>query len=114
MAVFDPNQFEPFHKFFPELTVTQTENTLLFSVGISQSDIATLRQVSPVTIRKSLMEAQERLSLFSLSALRSVVQVRLMIPILSASFNVPGTRASLSFLRHESSSSTAVRQKLMN
>ena len=62
---------------FPELSEKQLEVTLIYSSGMSISDIAFSQSVSETTIKKLLRVAMTCFSVFSLSSLRAVVQTRI-------------------------------------
>lgn len=79
MTIIDTTHFRSVIKLFPELTATQFETVALHSIGISLKEIATLRQVSSTSVKRSLESARENLGLTSISCLRSVFQIRLLL-----------------------------------
>ncbi|WP_339057357.1 transcriptional regulator [Candidatus Regiella endosymbiont of Tuberolachnus salignus] len=78
MANIDITQFSEFRKVFPELTAVQFETAMLFSLGISQKEIATLRAVSYPVVNETLEEIKVKMHFCSLSNLLSVFQIRLV------------------------------------
>ncbi|EGY29066.1 hypothetical protein Rin_00009720 [Candidatus Regiella insecticola 5.15] len=78
MANIDITQFSEFRKVFPELTPVQFEIAMLFSLGISQKEIATLRSVSYSVVNETLEEIKVKMHFYSLSNLLSVFQIRLV------------------------------------
>ena len=62
---------------FPELSEKQMEATLMFSSGMSISEIALFRNVSETSIKRVLRAAMTDFSVFSLNSLRAIVQTRI-------------------------------------
>ncbi|SPP32621.1 hypothetical protein ARAF_2962 [Arsenophonus endosymbiont of Aleurodicus floccissimus] len=86
MSVFYFNKLKQFSQLFPEFTQTQQENVFLFAIGIPISNIADVRHVYIRSVQASLIEAQHRLELGSISSLRAVAQMRLFLPLLRLAF----------------------------
>lgn len=83
MRAFDLTQIEKFRDVFPELTNVQFETGMLLSLGLSQGEIAWLRDVSYPAVRIALSEIKERLDFHSINSLISMFQVRLVLYLLN-------------------------------
>ncbi|AWK15446.1 transcriptional regulator [Candidatus Fukatsuia symbiotica] len=79
MATFDITQFPELREVFPELTPAQFETGLLFSLGVSQKNIALLRSVSYPVVKKTLAQAKSKFEPYSLYGLFTVFHVRLVL-----------------------------------
>ena len=78
-AIFDPTQYPSLRNLFMELTPVQFETSLLFSLGISQKEISTVRGVSYPAVKQSLSEAKNRFETRSLHGLLTIFHVRLVL-----------------------------------
>jgi len=85
MRTFDLISVSELHDVFPELTPAQFETALLFSLGLSQREIAHLRSVTYPVVNKTLEDIKMKLDFYSLNSLLSMFQVRLFIFILKGS-----------------------------
>lgn len=81
MACIDPTQLSKLRNLLDELSDTQATNAIYFSWGNTHQQIADMRNVTPVSVRKSLEEARKKMGLNSLDSLRSVVTTRVQVHI---------------------------------
>ena len=82
MAAIDPIHFQPLHKYFPDLTLTQLATAYMYSTGVSVPAIAQLRNVSEETVRDSLKAVCKRMELTTLATMGTAVQLRLSVGLL--------------------------------
>ncbi|WP_342220875.1 helix-turn-helix transcriptional regulator [Candidatus Fukatsuia endosymbiont of Tuberolachnus salignus] len=82
MAVFDPTQYPELRNLFPELTPVQFETAMLFSLGVSQKEIAVLRSISYKVVKQTIAEAKIKFESCSLTGLLTVFHVRLVLFVL--------------------------------
>lgn len=64
------------HKLFPELTIWQLEITVLYSSGLTQSEIAKIKQISKQAVSKALNESKKRYRLDRVESIRCVFIAR--------------------------------------
>ncbi len=79
MEIIDLLQFDAASRLLPELTEAQCFVALLFSAGFSVKEIASLRNISPSTVNSMLSNVKEKFELSSLSGVRCVVMMRLIL-----------------------------------
>lgn len=83
MANVDPTKLSVFFKLFPELNQRQCRLTLLLTMGATIEDLSDLEKCTTSSIRKSLREAQLRLSISSQNCLRIVILSRVIFFLLN-------------------------------
>ncbi|HGJ5857423.1 helix-turn-helix transcriptional regulator [Arsenophonus nasoniae] len=71
--------FSAYSSLFPELTTTEKDVVMLFSIGFSVKKIASIRNVSPFTVKNQLSAAKENLEVNSLDDIRSIALLRILI-----------------------------------
>lgn len=64
-------------KLLDPLTEVQAENAIMYSLGATQAQIAEMRHVTTVSVKKSLDQTLAKLDIYNLSTLRQVVLVRI-------------------------------------
>ncbi|MCT4709127.1 hypothetical protein MUA04_02790 [Enterobacteriaceae bacterium H11S18] len=67
------------HKIFPELTKWQLEIIILFSSGLSQGEIAKLKQISKQAVSKALNEGKKIYHLDNVESIRYVFIARRLV-----------------------------------
>lgn len=77
MACIDPTQLSKLRNLLEELSDTQAANAIYFAWGNTHQQIADMRNVTPVSVRKSLEEARKKMGLNNLESLRSVINTRI-------------------------------------
>ncbi|MCR8998675.1 hypothetical protein [Rahnella perminowiae] len=87
MAMPNPTEISKLRNLLDELSDVQAINAIYFSWGNNQQQIADMRKVTPVSVRKSLEEARNKLSLNSLDTLRAVVITRIQMDIWLACYS---------------------------
>ncbi|MEN3262646.1 LuxR C-terminal-related transcriptional regulator [Sodalis endosymbiont of Spalangia cameroni] len=75
MAAIDPRQFRAVHKLFPQLTLTQSSDALMFSKGIPMAIIAEIRGISEDAVKNSLKAVRRKLGVTSTHAMITVIDV---------------------------------------
>ncbi|BGI53646.1 MAG: hypothetical protein HamCj_19990 [Candidatus Hamiltonella defensa (Ceratovacuna japonica)] len=79
MRTFDLKQIKKFQKVFPELNTTeQLETAMLFSLGLTKKEIATMRDVRYRTVEVMLDNIKKRCQAHSLNTIMTLFQVRLV------------------------------------
>lgn len=78
MANVDPTKLSFFFNLFPELNQRQCRLVLLLTMGASIEDLSDIEKCTPNSIRKSLREAQSKLSISSQNCLRVVTLSRII------------------------------------
>ena len=73
---------------FPELSIKQIEVVTMFSSGVSVEDIALSRHTSVTATRKLLNRTMEAFDVFSLQALRVIIQTRLSMFLLQKNVQI--------------------------
>ncbi|WP_208951027.1 sigma-70 family RNA polymerase sigma factor [Rahnella sp. ChDrAdgB13] len=81
MAMLNPTDISKLRNVLDELSDAQATNAIYFSWGNTQQQIAEMRKVTPVSVRRSLEEARKKLCLSNLDTLRSVVTTRIQMDI---------------------------------
>lgn len=87
----DSTSIQQLHQILPELTNSQRDCVLYYSLGATVEEIAHTRGVNAKTVKKQLDEARASFGGIGLSALRTVVLVRLVARMFSE--NVGGSTA---------------------
>lgn len=77
MSPFTEEQLKAYKDIFPELAHDQLETAVLFAMGISEKNIAFLRSVTYVTVRKTIERIKQKYEVDSISHLRSIFQARI-------------------------------------
>jgi DNA-binding CsgD family transcriptional regulator len=78
MAMFNATDLSKLHQFLPEMTHSQSDCVLFYSLGATVDEIAHTRRVSVKTVRQQLDGARERFGGISLSSLRAIVLLRVI------------------------------------
>ncbi|TDN47445.1 MarR family transcriptional regulator [Scandinavium goeteborgense] len=64
------------HKLFPELTIWQLEIMVLYSAGLTQKEIASIKKISKQAVSKALNDSKDRYHLENLESIRYVFIAR--------------------------------------
>lgn len=64
------------HKLFPELTIWQLEIIILFSSGLTQKEIAYIKNISKQAVSKALNQSKDRYHLETIESIRYVYIAR--------------------------------------
>lgn len=83
-----PEMIDNLTTIFPELSLKQIEVVTMFSSGVSVEDISLSRHASITSTRKLLNRAMEAFDVFSLQALRVVIQTRLSMFLLQKNVQI--------------------------
>ncbi|MFG6655658.1 hypothetical protein ACG0Z5_14455 [Scandinavium sp. M-37] len=76
MDILNSSSLSNIHKIFPELTTWQLEIIILYSSGLSQSEIAKLKKISKQAVSKALNESKKRYRLEKVESIRYVFIAR--------------------------------------
>jgi hypothetical protein len=74
----DPIHFQKTINLFPQLSEAQAVCCFLFATSASYSEISEIRGNSPVSVKKTLEKAQQKLGLHSVQSIRPVFLTRIM------------------------------------
>lgn len=83
MATIDPSQFKAVHKFFPQLTRTQSADAFMFSKGVPTAIIAELRDISEDSVKDSLKTVRKKLGVTSAHAMITAVDMSVALEVLA-------------------------------
>lgn len=82
MAVVDTTKLARYHAIFPELTEVQANTCLLLSMGLPVKTVAVIREVSPDSVKQTIMCIRDRLGVHSLADVRMAGNVRLTLAMM--------------------------------
>lgn len=82
MAVVDITKLARYHAIFPELTPLEAETCVLAGMGIPVKSIAFMRQVSDVTVKKTMERIRYKLGMVSIVDIKIAVGVRISLMML--------------------------------
>lgn len=82
MTVFDLTEYPELRNLFPELTSTEFEISMLLAFGVPQKQISYLRSVSYRNTQKVVDSATKKFEQSSLTALITIIYVRLVLFVL--------------------------------
>lgn len=85
MAMFNATDLSKLHQFLPEMTHSQSDCVLFYSLGATVDEIAYTRGVSIGTVKKQLDDARERLGGISLTSIRTIVLLRVVSSLINKS-----------------------------
>jgi len=76
MDIFKDGSLSNCHKLFPELTIWQLEIIVLYSSGLTQKEIANIKNISKQAVSKALNESKDRYHLENIESIRYVFIAR--------------------------------------
>lgn len=93
MATPDPTEVTKLRNLLDELSDNQAANAIYFSWGITQQQIADIRNVTLSSVKNSLEQARKKLGLNNLDTLRTLVTFRVQMCIWLACDQHSGKRS---------------------
>lgn len=90
----DSNPIYPFYQLFPEKELSQQHKDclILYSLGFDVAEIANQKNIHPQTVRKQLDTVKKHFNLLSITAIRTIVLLRMMGEILSTARGTGGKK----------------------
>lgn len=85
MAMLNATDLSKLHQFLPEMTHSQSDCVLFYSLGATIDEIAYVRGVNVGTVKKQLDDARERLGGISLTCVRTIVLLRVVSSLVNKS-----------------------------
>ena len=97
MAAVDPIAYNSLCKLFPALTAKQVTNTCFYSLGANYSETATLQELSPAAVRRSLELTQKNLKALTLPNVKTIFWSRFVLRQIWIKYHLHDVKDAFSF-----------------